>query len=466
MSYPTATLPAVEPSDRPTVIQTYRYALDPTPRQARYLMQHAGAARFVFNWGLARIKANIDQRNAERSYGIAESDLTPCLGWSMYDMRKEWNRVKDEVAPWWAECSRDAYSTGLDRLARALKSWSDSKNGKHKGRPRRFPKFKSRRDRSMSFRFTAQPMRIENDRHHVTLPRVGAIKTHETTRKLQRRIADGRARILVADVRFKAGRWFVSFVVEVERSGRVPSRPDAVVGVDLGVKSLAVFSDGRPAVPNPKHFDGAHRKLARLSRAVSRKQGPDRRIGRRESNRWRKATRACNRVHRRIANLRRDAIHKLTTGLAREYGTIVIEDLNVAGMVRNRHLARAISDAGFGAIRRQLTYKTQWSGGTLIVADRWYPSSKTCSGCGAVKAKLSLSERTYTCTTCGLSLDRDENAALNLAALARRVVAEGGSETENGRGADRKTRPRRAGGDEASTPHRDRSDRTGTFAQQ
>jgi putative transposase len=137
--------------------------------------------------------------------------------------------------------------------------------------------------------------------------------------------------------------------------------------------------------------------------------------------------------------LRRDGLHKLTTRLAREYGTIVVEDLNVAGMLANRRLARRIADAGFAELRRQLAYKTGWNGGRLVVADRWYPSSKTCSGCGAVKTKLVLSERTYTCTTCGLVLDRDVNAARNLAALAV-TVAGSGSETVNGRGADRKTR--------------------------
>jgi putative transposase len=153
-------------------------------------------------------------------------------------------------------------------------------------------------------------------------------------------------------------------------------------------------------------------------------------------------------------NLRRDAIHKLTTALARTYGTVVVEDLNVAGMVKNRRLARVVSDAGFGEIRRQLAYKAPWNGGTLVVAGRWFPSSRTCSGCGVVKAKLRLSERVFTCTTCGLVLDRDENAAINLASLVKHVVAGSGPETQNGRRADRKTRPVRAGGSEASTPHR------------
>jgi transposase len=132
----------------------------------------------------------------------------------------------------------------------------------------------------------------------------------------------------------------------------------------------------------------------------------------------------------------------------------VVEDLNVAGMAKNRRLARAVSDAGFGEIRRQLAYKTVWNGGTLIVADRWYPSSKTCSGCCVVKTKLRLSERIFVCTECDLALDRDVNAARNLASLVKRVVAGSGPETENGRGADHKTRPVRAGGCEASTPHR------------
>jgi putative transposase len=436
-----------------TVTQAYRFALDPTPRQVRDLLRHAGAARVAYNWGLARVKANLSQRWAERSYGIAEDDLTPVLNWSLYGLRKDWNQAKAQVAPWWAECSKEAYNTGLDQLARALKNWADSRKGARKGRRVGFPRFKSKRRHTPSVRFTTGTIRLEDDRRHVTLPRLGTIKTHESTRKLQRRIADGRARISSATVRAQAGRWFVSFTVEVQRAERAPARPDAVLGVDLGIKTLAVFSDGRPPAGNPKHYDTARRKLARLSRAVSRRQGPDRRTGRQPSNRWRRANAARNRVHRRTANLRADAIHKLTTGLARTYGTIVVEDLNVAGMVKNRSLARVISDAGFGEVRRQLTYKTMWNGGTLVVADRWYPSSKRCSRCGVVKTKLRLSERTYTCTECGLVLDRDHNAARNLASLVKRIVAGSGPETQNGRRADRKTRPARAGGDEASTPH-------------
>jgi putative transposase len=139
--------------------------------------------------------------------------------------------------------------------------------------------------------------------------------------------------------------------------------------------------------------------------------------------------------------MRRDGLHKLTTRLARAYGTIVVEDLHVAGMLRNRRLARHIADAGFAEIRRQLAYKTGWSGGRLLIADRWYPSSKTCSGCGAVKTKLALSEREYTCEACGLVIDRDHNASRNLAALAAEFDT-AGSGPVAGRGADQKTRVR------------------------
>jgi IS605 OrfB family transposase len=230
---------------------------------------------------------------------------------------------------------------------------------------------------------------------------------------------------------------------------KAPSRLDAVIGVDLGVRHLAVLSDGT-MVDNPRCYDASRRKLARASRVVSRRRGPGRRTGQQPSNRWLRANAARNKVHHRVANRRRDAIHKLTTRLAGEYGTVVVENLNVAGMVCNRKLARQIHDAGFGEIRRQFAYKTQWNGGRLIVADRWYPSSKTCSGCGTVKPKLFLTQRTYSCTECGLVLDRDHNAARNLAALAA-MVAGSGPETVNGRGADHKTTPDAAGGYETST---------------
>ncbi len=210
-----------------------------------------------------------------------------------------------------------------------------------------------------------------------------------------------------------------------------------MLGVDVGIRHLAVLSTGE-LIDNPRYLTTAQQRMRALARALARKSGPDRRTGRRASKRWERTAARLGRAHARVANLRRDGLHKLTTRLTREYGTVVIEDLNVTGMLRNRKLARHIADAGFAEIRRQLTYKTGWNGGRLILADRWYPSSKTCSGCGAVRTKLALSEREYQCESCGLVLDRDLNAACNLAALAAEATT-AGSGPAAGRGADRKT---------------------------
>jgi putative transposase len=417
-------------------VLAYRFALDPTPAQERALRSHAGAARVAFNWGLARVKAVMDQREAEKSYGITGDDLTPGISWSLYSLRKDWNAAKGTVAPWWAECSKEAFSTGLDQLARALKNWSDSRKGKRKGKPSGFPQFRSKRKARLSVRWTTGSFRCEE--RHAVLPRIGRVKLHESGARLTGLVAAGSARILSVSVRFERGRWLASFTVDAEVTRPAPARPGTVAGVDLGVKTLAVLSTGEE-VPSPRHLSGALRKLRRAARTASRRQGPDRRTGRKPSNRWQRASAALGRAHGRVADQRKDGLHKLTTRLASEFGTVVIEDLNVSGMMKNRRLARRVADASFGELRRQLEYKAAWHGGRVIIADRWFASSKTCSGCGAVKAKLLLSERTYACTSCGMVADRDLNAARNLAEYGNRLVAGSGPETLNGRGADPKT---------------------------
>jgi putative transposase len=298
-------------------------------------------------------------------------------------------------------------------------------------------------------RFTTGVIRVEADRKHVTLPRVGTLKTHESTRKLARHLEAGTARILSATVRRDAGRWYCAFTVELTRRARTPARPDARIGVDLGIKALAVLSTGE-LVPNPRHLTTALKALRTASRTLSRRVGPDRRTGQRPSARWQAARREVSRIHTRVANLRKDAIHKFTTDVATTYGTVVVEDLNVSGMLQNHTLARHIADASFGEIRRQLCYKTGWNGGRLVVADRWFPSSKRCSGCGMVKPKLCLRERIFTCGHCGLVLDRDLNAAIN---LKEYVDLEWPGDTKTGRGADQKTKLSLAGGCETPTPH-------------
>jgi len=188
---------------------------------------------------------------------------------------------------------------------------------------------------------------------HVFLPRLGRLKLHESARKLARRLEAGTARIMSATVRRAGGRWFVAFTVEVDRTVRRPASGPAV-GVDVGIKHLAVLSTGE-LVANPRHLDAALGRLRALGQALSRKAGPDRKTRRDPSKRWLRARSRLGRVHARVAHLRRDGLHKLTTRLARGHATVVVEDLNVAGMLANRRLARHIADAGFAELRSTAT---------------------------------------------------------------------------------------------------------------
>jgi putative transposase len=404
-----------------TVLQAYQFALDPTPCKQGSLASHTGAARFAYNWGVEVVTARLDQRRAGEDVQVP---------WTLVELRREWNRAKHQVAPWWQENSKEAYNSGLDALARALRNWNDSRSGRRKGRPVGFPRRKKKHRARVACRFTTGQIKVLADRKHIQLPRIGVVKTHESTRKLARRLEQGTARVLAATISRKADRWFVAFTCEVQRAVPAGDGRPSVVGVDVGVRHLAVLSTGQ-TVPNPRALEGSRRKLRRLNRELARRTP-----GSRRTNRTR---RRLARTYARTANLRRDSLHKLTTTLATEHGTVVVEHLNVAGMVRNRRLARAIADTGMAELRRLLSYKTTWYGCRLVVADRFFPSSKTCSACGWVKAKLTLADRTFHCEACGLVLDRDLNAACNLTKLVDWIAAAGsGPEALNARGADRK----------------------------
>lgn len=401
------------------VTQAYRFALDPTPAQRRALASHAGAARFAWNWGLATC---IDRYEGEGKW------------WSGTELHRLWNAAKktDPALGWWAENSKCVYQEAFRDLDRALREFVRSRNGARKGRPLGFPRFKKRGRSRDSFRFSTGAIGCAG--RTVTLPRLGTIGTYESTRKLARRLENGTARILSATVSRTAHRWHVCFTVQLDRA--VPgrhARPGSAVGVDLGVKRLLTAVDDQGAVievAGPKALRAGLRKLARLGKAHSRTQWGS-------ANRA-KAARRLARHHARVAAVRADALHKATGLLAARYETVVVEDLNVTGMLGNRRLARAVADQGFGQARRMLGYKTGWNGGHLMVADRWYPSSKTCSDCGRRKPNLTLSQRTYDCDGCGLRLDRDINAARNL-----RDLAASGAESRNACGGD--VRPGLAG---------------------
>jgi putative transposase len=370
-------------SSQPAVVfQAYQFALDLTPRQQGGAASHVGAHRFAFNWGLALVNERLDRQRAGEDVRVP---------WSLFELRREWNQAKHEVAPWWRENSKEAYSSGLDALARALSNWQASKQGRRKGARVSFPKRKRKGRSREACRFTTGAIRVEPDRHHVTLPRLGRLRTHESTRKLARRVEQGTARVLSATLSRRGDRWYVSFGCEVHRTVRSPRRPQARIGVDVGIRHLAVLSDGR-RIPNPAPLQAALRELRLRNRQLARRKGPiaPNGVRREPSNGWLEAKRRLGRAHAKVANIRRDALHHLTSALATTYETVVVERLNVAGMLKNRRLARQLADAGFGELRRQLGYKTAWAGGTLVLADTFFPSSKTCSGCGHVKAKLPL----------------------------------------------------------------------------
>ncbi|MFE6925688.1 IS607 family element RNA-guided endonuclease TnpB [Nocardia sp. NPDC057663] len=477
--------------------QAYRFALDPTPAQGRAIRSHCGAARFAHNHMLALVKAVTAQRAAERSYGVPENELTPALGWSLVALRKPWNSRKGAVAPWWAQNSKEAYSSGLDGLARGLDAWSTSRTGQRAGGKVGFPRFKSKHRAVNSVRFTTGAIRVAPDRHHVVLPVLGSIHTHESTRKLARRIEAGTARILSATVKCEGGRWYCAFGVIVEgkqRSARRVQSAYPIVGIDVGVKDLLVVAAPDSAeierVSAPKPLTAAQMTLRVLQRKAARQQGrwnPVSQTRHDPSRRWLRTQARIAKTHARVANIRRNELHTATTRLARNHDVIVVEDLNVTGMGRGggaykRGLNRAIGDAALGRIAALLGYKTSWNQTRLVTSDRWFPSTRTCSRCQAI-TKLALRDRVYHCRNGCPPIDRDTNAAINLARLGDTTdfgdvtgTGTGSSPAASvtageGRGANRKTCPTewvgQAGGVETSTPHRrGLVGRTGTASSQ
>ena len=392
------------------MFEAVKVALDPTPAQERRMLSHAGAARFAYNAGLAHVKAALDAGEKPE--------------WSYFSLINWWNANKDTLAvsadgvPWWRENSKRAAETGLRWLADGLSNWSKSRKGKRKGRRVGFPKFKSKDRETPRFSYSTSGAHtgglIKGDPKALWLPRIGRVHCFENVTAR----VDG-ARVLNMTISRRGGRWYAALTVERDEPTVKQAPKGGAVGIDLGVKALATLSDGT-VIPNPHHLQADEQRLKRAQQALSRKM--------KGSKRRAKAKDRVARLHARIANRRTDTLHKLTARLAQTYSDICIEDLNVAGMVKNHHLAKVISDVSFYELRRQLEYKTAKTGAKLHVIDRWYPSSKTCSNCGSVKTKLSLKERTYKCEHCGLVIDRDLNAAINI------MVAGSAPETLNAHG--------------------------------
>lgn len=359
--------------------RVHKIKLDPTREQAIYFARACGVARFAFNWALAAWKEEYEAGGKPNEAAL----------------RKRLNAVKAEQFPWMAEVTKTAPQNAIKNVGIAFQHFF--RRVKQGGKPG-YPRFK-RKGVHDSFRADNGPANatsnaVECVGRTIRLPRCGVVRMREQLRFS--------GRTLAATVSRQADGWYVAILVDTNDCLSGPL-DRGTVGVDLGIKALATLSTGE-VIPALKPHRAVHARLVRLSRSLSRKQ--------KGSSSRAKAKTKLAKLHQRISNVRQDALHKLTTKLATEFDTIAIEDLNVSGMLKNRHLARSIADAGFAEFRRQLTYKATMTGAHVHVVDRFFPSSKTCHSCGTIHP-MKLSERVMVCD-CGMVLDRDLNAALNL----------------------------------------------------
>ncbi len=456
------------------ICQAYRFEVD---RASRYqsIPSHEGARRFAWNWALGLIEEQLHARSTYRVLAIRQGASTDeadayaeqsvklqalvemnegrrkthehkvtsgerksayrpvseSVPWSSEAMRFIWNREKHEIAPWWSENSKECYTSAFEALSRAFKNCFNSRDGIRAGRRVGWPKYKRRGGRQ-SVSFTTGGIGII-DRHHIQLPKIGHLRVKESTDKLGLRLVGGTARILRATLTSDSATTVVSFSVLVQRD-KPAYRQSGVCGHDVGISSIITGSDGH-VVENTKPAEQIQAKVRRYQRRMDRQHrtGSPRCFNhdgthvkgtcywKTRSVRAKKNQRHLARTHSKASNIRKDTIHKASYRAATTYAINVVEDLNVGGMGRRgqgkRGFNDAVHDAALGEFRRQLTYKCSWHGSELWVADRWYPSSKLCSRCRMRNAGLLRSARVFRCERCGLVIDRDLNAAKNLAAL-------------------------------------------------
>ena len=390
------------------MLLAHRIRLDPTADQREYFARAAGTARRVWNWALAEWLRQRDAGGKPNAMAL----------------KKQFNAIKychpdwldADGNPWLRTVHRDSHAQPFAHLARAWSRFFEQIRNKEPAHP---PRFKKKGRCADSFYIANDKFRFEG--MVVVLPLIGAVRLSE-----QLRLS---GKIMGATVRREAQHWFLSVQVEVpDQQSLRPRTADGVVGIDLGITAAATLSTGEKIV-SPRPLKAALRRLRIRSRRASRKHKAAKAAagivgalpkGTRlpVSQNSKKASGALGRLHARVAALRSDFTHKLTTRLCRENQTLVIEDLHVKGMMACKNRALHLADIAFGTVRRQLVYKAVRYGCELVVADRWYPSSKLCSGCGAKNAALGPGERSWTCAACGATHDRDINAAINLERLA------------------------------------------------
>ena len=373
------------------MLVAHRIRLAPNNLQESYLTRAAGTARFAYNWALAQWQCQYEA-----------SKTNPTLPRpNEMALRRQLNAIKRTEFPWMLEVTKNAPQMAIIQLGRAFKNF-------FAGRAR-YPRF---RKKGCNDRFTLSNDQLEVSAKRLRIPKLGWVRMRESLRF--------KGRIISATVAREADHWYASITVDTADDQFLPQAENqGAVGVDLGLTTLATLSNGEKWF-GPKALRGLLERLRRLGRAVSKKE--------KGSRNRRKAVAKLARLHARIANSRRESLHQLTTSIARRFHTIGIEDLNVKGMLSNGHLSRAIADMGFHELRRQLTYKAVWRGGYVVMASRWYPSSKICSCCKRQIETLDLGIRQWRCASCGAMHDRDVNAAVNLKnmAVSSTVTACGG----------------------------------------
>jgi putative transposase len=379
------------------MIVAHRIALIPNNKQKTYFAKACGVARFAYNWALAEWQKQYEEWK--------EDNTLPKP--SAFSLDKKLNSIKHEQFPWMKEVTSDATQEAVLQLGDAFKNFFKKQN--------KYPNFKKKGKSRDSFRIKNTNFRCNDKR--IKLPKLGWVRMTEQLRF--------HGKLLSATVSRTADRWFVSIAVEIEVPSKIEhENQGSVVGMDLGVTNLAVLSDGA-VFSGPKPMRKLLNRMRRVSRSFSRKK--------KGSHNNKKAKMKLARLHARISNIRKDATHKLTHFIAKNYEIVGMEDLNAKGMVRNHRLALSISDANFGEIKRQLLYKTEKFGGKVILADRFFPSSKTCSSCNHIMDNLPLKIRNWECPVCTMHHNRDINAAINLAAYAARsAVLACGEESSGG----------------------------------
>lgn len=369
------------------MILGHTIALDTTEAQAAHFRRACGVARFAWNYGLAewqRMHAAGDKPSANK-------------------IKAKWNEHR-KTLPWTFEVTKCASGQAIVDLGTAFKNFfRDLK--KSSGKKARFPRFKSKRSDN-GFALWNDQFQVEGDR--IRIPRLGWVRMREPLRFAGKIIGARVARI--------GTRWCVS--VQVETDAARETAPDAMVGIDLGISALMTLSkplpDGRTKIVNPRARRSLMKRQTKLARRISRQELQRRKTNAKTSRRQMVRRDRLRRLHYRVVSVRKDTLHKATTAIASAFRVVVLEDLNVAGMAKNRSLAGAVLDASPFEIRRQISYKVAMCGGRVVIANRWFPSSKTCSACSHVLDTLPLHRREWTCPSCGVVHDRDVNAAINL----------------------------------------------------